>query len=229
MTEEVLRLVNISKSFKRSQMSALEIFTNVNLSLSRGEMVGIFSPSGTGKTTLLQIAGLLDEPSSGSLFVGNEDIKLLSDLQKTFLRNRKIGFVYQFHHLLPEFTALENVSLPQWCVGTNRNVAKKKARKLLDEVGLNDRVNHRPSELSGGEQQRVAVCRALVNDPDILLADEPTGNLDTETSEIVFDILIRQVKQRKLAALIVTHNESLAKRMNRVVQIRDKCLKVLKF
>ncbi|MEE2774448.1 MAG: ABC transporter ATP-binding protein [Pseudomonadota bacterium] len=229
MTEEVLRLVNISKSFKRSQMSALEIFANVNLSLSRGEMVGIFSPSGTGKTTLLQIAGLLDEPSSGSLFVGNEDIKLLSDLQKTFLRNRKIGFVYQFHHLLPEFTALENVSLPQWCVGTNRNVAEKKARKLLDEVGLNDRVNHRPSELSGGEQQRVAVCRALVNDPDILLADEPTGNLDTETSEIVFDILIRQVKQRKLAALIVTHNESLAKRMNRVVQIRDKCLKVLKF
>jgi ABC-type antimicrobial peptide transport system, ATPase component len=208
-------------------MTALEIFSTLNFSLAKGEMVGVFSPSGSGKTTLLQIAGLLDEPTDGKLFIGNEDTDKLSDSQKTLLRNRNIGFVYQFHHLLPEFTALENVSLPQWCVGVDRRSAERKAFKLLDEVGLNNRINHRPSELSGGEQQRVAVCRALINDPEILLADEPTGNLDAQTSEMVFDILINQVKQRQLAALIVTHNESLAKKMNRVVQIRDKCLKEL--
>ena len=227
MTEEVLRLVDISKSFKRTRMTALEIFSTLNFSLAKGEMVGVFSPSGSGKTTLLQIAGLLDEPTDGKLFIGNEDTDKMSDSQKTLLRNRNIGFVYQFHHLLPEFTALENVSLPQWCVGVDRRSAERKAFKLLDEVGLNNRINHRPSELSGGEQQRVAVCRALINDPEILLADEPTGNLDAQTSEMVFDILINQVKQRQLAALIVTHNESLAKKMNRVVQIRDKCLKEL--
>ena len=227
MTDEVLRLVNISKSFKRARMTSVEIFSTLNFSLAKGEMVGVFSPSGSGKTTLLQIAGLLDEPTDGKLFIVDEDTDKLSDSQKTLLRNRNIGFVYQFHHLLPEFTALENVSLPQWCVGVNRRSAERKALKLLDEVGLNNRINHRPSELSGGEQQRVAVCRALINDPDILLADEPTGNLDAQTSEMVFDILINQVKQRELAALIVTHNESLAKKMNRVVQIRDKCLKEL--
>ena len=227
MTDEVLRLVNISKSFKRARMTSVEIFSTLNFSLAKGEMVGVFSPSGSGKTTLLQIAGLLDEPTDGKLFIADEDTDKLSDSQKTLLRNRNIGFVYQFHHLLPEFTALENVSLPQWCVGVNRRSAERKALKLLDEVGLNNRINHRPSELSGGEQQRVAVCRALINDPDILLADEPTGNLDAQTSEMVFDILINQVKQRELAALIVTHNESLAKKMNRVVQIRDKCLKEL--
>ena len=227
MTDEVLRLVNISKSFKRARMTSVEIFSTLNFSLAKGEMVGVFSPSGSGKTTLLQIAGLLDEPTDGKLFIVDEDTDKLSDSQKTLLRNRNIGFVYQFHHLLPEFTALENVSLPQWCVGVNRRSAERKALKLLDEVGLNNRINHRPSELSGGEQQRVAVCRALINDPDILLADEPTGNLDAQTSEMVFDILLNQVKQRELAALIVTHNESLAKKMNRVVQIRDKCLKEL--
>ena len=227
MTDEVLRLVNISKSFKRARMTSVEIFSTLNFSLAKGEMVGVFSPSGSGKTTLLQIAGLLDEPTDGKLFIADEDTDKLSDSQKTLLRNRNIGFVYQFHHLLPEFTALENVSLPQWCVGVNRRSAERKALKLLDEVGLNNRINHRPSELSGGEQQRVAVCRALINDPDILLADEPTGNLDAQTSEMVFDILLNQVKQRELAALIVTHNESLAKKMNRVVQIRDKCLKEL--
>ena len=196
----------------------------MNLSLHVGEMIGLFSPSGAGKTTLLQVAGLLDAPSFGKILVEGRDSDSLSDLEKTNLRNRKIGFVYQFHHLLPEFSAIENVCIPQWCLGVSRRVAEEKAYHLLDQVGLSKRANHRPSELSGGEQQRVALCRALINDPKILLADEPTGNLDSETSELVFDLLVSLVKEKNLSALIVSHNIGIVKRMDRVVRLHSRTL-----
>ena len=225
MTKAILELVDIQKEFLQIGLEPVKVFSNVNLSLYAGEMIGLFSPSGAGKTTLLQVAGLLDAPSSGKILVEGRDSNLLSDLEKTNLRNKKIGFVYQFHHLLPEFSAIENVCIPQWCLGASRREAEKKAHHLLDQVGLSSRRNHRPSELSGGEQQRVALCRALINDPRILLADEPTGNLDSQTSELVFDLLVSLVKEKKLCTLIVSHNIGIVKRMDRVVRLHDKTLK----
>lgn len=224
MTNAILELVDIQKQFHQTGLEPIKVFSNVNLSLYSGEMIGLFSPSGAGKTTLLQIAGLLDAPSSGKILIESRDADSLSDLQKTNLRNRKIGFVYQFHHLLPEFSAIENVCIPQWCLGVPRRAAEEKACHLLDQVGLSNRAQHRPSELSGGEQQRVALCRALINDPKILLADEPTGNLDSETSELVFDLLVNLVKEKKLSALIVSHNIGIVKRMDRVVRLHAKTL-----
>ena len=224
MTNAILELVNIQKQFHQTGLEPIKVFSNVNLSLYSGEMIGLFSPSGAGKTTLLQIAGLLDAPSSGKILIESRDADSLSDLQKTNLRNRKIGFVYQFHHLLPEFSAIENVCIPQWCLGVPRRVAEEKACHLLDQVGLSNRAQHRPSELSGGEQQGVALCRALINYPKILLADEPTGNLDSETSELVFDLLVNLVKEKKLSALIVSHNIGIVKRMDRVVRLHAKTL-----
>ena len=228
MSKKILELIDIEKTFTSSNSQSLQILRGVRLVLESGEMVGLFSPSGAGKTTLLQIAGLLDAPSSGVVKIVGRETAKLSDSEKTFLRNQWIGFVYQFHHLLPEFSALENVSIPQWCSGTPKLKAEKAALELLTQVGLEDRAYHRPSELSGGEQQRVALCRALVNNPKILLADEPTGNLDPDSSNLVFDILINLVKERDLGALVVTHNLNLARRMDRVVTIEDKCLKNMK-
>ena len=227
MTDAILELVDIQKQFHQTSLEPIKVLSNVNLSLNSGEMVGLFSPSGAGKTTLLQIAGLLDAPSAGKILVEGKDSASLSDLTKTNLRNRKIGFVYQFHHLLPEFSALENVCMPQWCWGVPRRESEEKARHLLEKVGLSDRGKHRPSELSGGEQQRVALCRALINDPKILLADEPTGNLDSETSELVFDLLVGLVKEKKLAALIVSHNIGIVRRMDRVVRLHGGTLEPL--
>ena len=228
MINPILELVDIHKQFQQTGLEPIKVFSNVNLSLNSGEMVGLFSPSGAGKTTLLQIAGLLDSPSSGKIIVEGKDSDSLSDFSKTNLRNRKIGFVYQFHHLLPEFSAMENVCLPQWCFGVPRRESEEKAQHLLDQVGLSDRRHHRPSELSGGEQQRVALCRALINDPKILLADEPTGNLDSETSELVFNLLVSLVKEKKLAALIVSHNIGIVKRMDRVVRLRTRTLEPMR-
>ena len=224
MTSAILELVDIKREFHQTGLESIKVFSNVNLSLHSGEMIGLFSPSGAGKTTLLQIAGLLDAPSAGRVLIDGKDSNLLSDLEKTNLRNRKIGFVYQFHHLLPEFSALENVCIPQWCLGVSRRESEVKAHHLLAQVGLSNRVHHRPSELSGGEQQRVALCRALINDPKILLADEPTGNLDSETSELVFDLLVSLVKEKKLSALIVSHNIGIVKRMDRVVSLHSRTL-----
>ena len=229
MTSAILELVDINKQFDQTGLEPIKVFSKVNLSLNSGEMIGLFSPSGAGKTTLLQIAGLLDAPSSGKILVEGRDTNSLPDIEKTNLRNRKIGFVYQFHHLLPEFSALENVCIPQWCLGVSRRAAEEKAYHLLDQVGLANRGHHRPSELSGGEQQRVALCRALINDPKILLADEPTGNLDSETSELVFDLLVGLVKEKKLSALIVSHNIGLVKRMDRVVRLHGKTLEPMEF
>ncbi len=225
MSRVVLEMNSIRKSYSQNNSDYLEILSGINLELSEGELVGLFSPSGSGKTTLLQIAGLLDNPSSGKLIIDGLDTGQLSDLEKTFMRRKHIGFVYQFHHLLPEFTAIENLSIPQWPLGVSKIESKSKALSLLKSVGLKQRANHRPSELSGGEQQRVAICRALVNDPKILLADEPTGNLDSSTSEVAFEILIKLVKENGLACMIVTHNMALAKKMDRVLQIMDKRLK----
>lgn len=224
MNSAILELVDVQKRFYRTGLESIEVFSNVNLSLHTGEMIGLFSPSGAGKTTLLQIAGLLDAPSAGKILIEGRNSEALSDLDRTNLRNRKIGFVYQFHHLLPEFSAIENVCIPQWCLGVPRRVAEEKAYHLLEQVGLSKRAYHRPSELSGGEQQRVALCRALINDPKILLADEPTGNLDSETSELVFELLVSLVKEKQLSALIVSHNIGIVERMDRVVRLHARTL-----
>lgn len=229
MSDTVLKLVGIKKQFFRSGLNPLEVFVDVNLTLSRGEMVGLFSPSGAGKTTLLQIAGLLDSPTSGKIILDGRDTNSLSDIEKTRIRNEQIGFVYQFHNLLPEFSALENVCIPQWCLGTKKSDAEDKARSLLEQVGLSNRAHHRPSELSGGEQQRVALCRALINDPNILLADEPTGNLDPETSQRVFSMLLNLVKLKKLTALIVSHNIGIVEMMDRAVRLQDRSLQPMIF
>ena len=229
MSRAIIELENISKKFDTNGLEPLEVLSKVDLIVNKGEMVGLLSPSGAGKSTLLQIIGLLDSPTSGKIFIEGREISKLSDSQRTNIRNTNIGFVYQFHHLLPEFSAVENVSIPQWCLGVSRKKALENAINLLDQVGLADRANHRPSELSGGEQQRVALCRALVNGPSILLADEPTGNLDTETSELVFELLINLVQQKVLTAVIVTHNIQLAQRMDRVLGLKDRALEPIKF
>jgi lipoprotein-releasing system ATP-binding protein len=198
----------------------LQILQNVDLRLRSGEIAALVGPSGSGKSTLLQILGLLDAPTSGQIMMGDQDISQLLDNARTKLRSLHIGFVYQFHHLLPEFTALENVALPQIIAGNNREDAQDKAMDLLQALGLGKRLDHRPAALSGGEQQRVAIARALVNDPYLLFADEPTGNLDPETSEEVFDILLDQVRTRGIGALIATHNMDLAYEMDRVLELK---------
>ena len=227
MSSTILELISITKKFTQIGLDPVEVFSDVNLKLSQGEIVGLFSPSGAGKTTLLQIAGLLDSPTSGEIHINGRDTNLLSEFEKTRLRNKKIGFVYQFHNLLPEFSALENVCIPQWCLGVRRKEAEKKGRSLLNEVGLSHRENHRPAELSGGEQQRVALCRALINDPKILLADEPTGNLDLDTSHLVFALILSLVKEKNLTALIVSHNLSLVEKMDRVIKLNGRSVEAM--
>ena len=193
----------------------------VNLKLFPGETVALVAPSGAGKSTLLQISGLLDKPLSGKIFINGTEIQNKNDNYLTMIRRREIGFVYQFHHLLPEFSSRENIDLPQLSNGISSKEAQRRSNELLSLVNLADRSNHRPSELSGGEQQRVAICRALANKPRIILADEPTGNLDQKTTLSVFESLVTIVKQTNLSALIATHNLDLASRMDRVVKLID--------
>lgn len=199
----------------------LEVLRSVDLTVARGEIVALVAPSGTGKSTLLHLAGLLEKPDGGEVRIDGHDAGRLSDKQRTAIRRDRIGFVYQFHHLLGEFTALENVVLPQMIAGKSRAAAALRARALLDAFGMTPRLAHLPGKLSGGEQQRVAIARALANSPAVLLADEPTGNLDVHTSAIVFDELLRMVRAEGLAALIATHNPDLAARMDRTVTLRD--------
>jgi len=197
------------------------VLRGADLVLAQGEIVALVAPSGTGKSTLLHLAGLLEKPDSGAVFVDGQDAGRLSDPDRTRVRLNKIGFVYQFHHLLGEFSALENVVLPQMIAGRPRRVARTRAHALLDAFGLASRADHLPSRLSGGEQQRVAIARALANAPRVLLADEPTGNLDVATADGVFAELLRVVRGQGVAALIATHNPDLAHRMDRIVTLRD--------
>ncbi len=215
----VLELEALSKTYNPGRPNAVQVLSDAALSLRAGEVVALVAPSGAGKSTLLHIAGLLDTPDSGAVRLGGQDMSRLGDEARTGARRDQIGFIYQFHHLLPEFTALENVMLPQLANGATRAAAQTRARALLDHVGLAAREAHRPAALSGGEQQRVAFCRALANEPALLLADEPTGNLDPETSEQVFGVLMGLVRDTGLAALIATHNLELAGRMDRVLHL----------
>lgn len=215
-----LRLAGVERRY-RTEAGELPVLTGADLTLDAGEIVALVAPSGTGKSTLLHLAGLLERPDGGEVFVGGRAAGTLSDDERTAIRRGTIGFVYQFHHLLPEFTALENVALPQMAAGTPRAAAQARARELLASFGLSGRETHRPGKLSGGEQQRVAIARALANRPRILLADEPTGNLDIATSDRVFAELLEAVRGHGVAALIATHNPALAARMDRVVTLHE--------
>ncbi len=215
----VLELSGLTKTYFAGKPNEIRVLNGAELALQAGEVVGLIAPSGAGKSTLLQIAGLLDSPTSGEVKIAGRAVAAAKDKERTSLRRKEIGFIYQFHHLLPEFSAEENIALPQRANGVSRSDAHARARMLLDRVGLGARHSHRPAELSGGEQQRVAFCRALANGPSLLLADEPTGNLDPETSEIVFSVLMELVRETGLSALIATHNHALAARMDRVVRL----------
>ncbi|HZH27071.1 MAG TPA: ABC transporter ATP-binding protein [Azospirillaceae bacterium] len=199
----------------------LQILRGVDLVVRPGELVGLVGPSGAGKSTLLHLAGLLERPDAGKVIVDGKDASRMSDGDRTALRRRAIGFVYQFHHLLPEFTALENVEMPQMIAGVPRRQARARAEELLARVGLAGRVSHRPARLSGGEQQRTAIARALANRPRLLVADEPTGNLDHRTADEVFEMLAGLVRGGDFGALVATHNLELAQRMDRVLEMRD--------
>ena len=212
---------NICKSYKTNGLEKLMVLQSVDLNIATGDLIGLTAPSGAGKSTLLHICGLLDTSDSGKINFLGQDIQKASDKTRTLIRRRDIGFVYQFHHLLPEFSALENIVLPQLINGKKPQQASHRAIKLLKLVGLENRASHRPAQLSGGEQQRVAFCRAVANKPKLLLADEPTGNLDEKTSDIVFDALLSLVELSGMAALIATHNENLAKKMNRRISLKS--------
>ena len=217
---DVLALDAVTKTYNPGTAAAVTVLEGASLTLRAGEVVALVAPSGAGKSTLLHIAGLLDVPSSGTVQLIGGPTAGLNDRTRTSLRRDSVGFVYQFHHLLPEFSAVENVALPQRAAGATRAAAADRARALLTDVGLGHRLDHRPAELSGGEQQRVAVARALANRPALLLADEPTGNLDPETSGRVFAMLLDLVRSTGLAALIATHNPELAARMDRTLHLR---------
>jgi lipoprotein-releasing system ATP-binding protein len=219
MSEAALELRGISKTYKRGTPGEVMVLQGVDLTVQPGEIVALVAPSGAGKSTLLHIAGLLDTPDEGAVLIGGADMTRLSDRRRTATRRAEVGFVYQFHHLLPEFTAAENIVLPQLANATPRAAAETRAMDLLTRVGVGPRADHRPAALSGGEQQRVAFCRALANAPRLLLADEPTGNLDPGTSERVFSALMDLVRGTGLAALIATHNLDLAARMDRILRL----------
>jgi lipoprotein-releasing system ATP-binding protein len=219
MSEAALALEGVSKTYNRGRPNAVAVLSGASLTLARGEAKALVAPSGAGKSTLLHIAGLLDTADEGVVALSGVDMAREPDRRRTEARRREIGFVYQFHHLLPEFTAAENIVLPQLANGVPPGEAEAHAQELLARVGLEARARHRPAELSGGEQQRVAFCRALANRPRLLLADEPTGNLDPETSDRVFGVLADLVRETGLAALVATHNHDLARRLGAVLRL----------
>ena len=224
MSNPCLELKHVSR-FYGDKETRLEVLKDVNFTLQKGEITALVGPSGSGKSTLLHIAGLLDTPSGGQIFVNGVDVSHSSDKERTLLRRKAIGFVYQSHLLLPDFNALENVMLPQLIDGKSTKEARKRSEELLDLVGLKHRIKHRSGQLSGGEQQRVAIARALANEPSILLADEPTGNLDPLTAEGVFQTLLNLVKETKLSALIATHNPDLALQMDKQIRVEAGVIK----
>ncbi|MFL4471986.1 ABC transporter ATP-binding protein [Tateyamaria armeniaca] len=219
MSDTVLALQGIAKTYNVGLPSQVEVLRGVDLSVDAGEIVALVAPSGAGKSTLLHIAGLLDTPDTGTVTLAGQNLTGQSDRRRTLARRADVGFIYQFHHLLPEFSALENIVLPQLSNGVTKGEARARGLMLLDKVGVAPRAHHRPAELSGGEQQRVAFCRALANGPRLLLADEPTGNLDPATSDQVFDTLMTLVRDTGLSALIATHNLELAARMDRTLRL----------
>ncbi|MBF9055551.1 ATP-binding cassette domain-containing protein [Rhodobacterales bacterium HKCCA1065] len=215
--QPVLRLEGVEKSYNLGRPNETRVLSGADLRIHAGEIVGLIAPSGAGKSTLLHIAGLLDTPDAGQVDLCGQAMARATDAARSAARCRDLGFVYQFHHLLPEFSALENIVLPQLALGHGKGAARARAAALLDRVGLSQRAQHRPAQMSGGEQQRVAICRALANAPRMLLADEPTGNLDPDTADMVFDMLLDLVRASNMAALVATHNHALAARMDRVV------------
>ena len=221
-----LELAGVKRVFRQGGI-ALAVLNGVDLALAPGELVALVGPSGAGKSTLLHLAGLLERPDAGEVRIAGRECGSLNDERRTLLRRAALGFVYQFHHLLPEFSALENVMIPQMIAGVARGAARDKAAELLRRVGLGERLSHRPARLSGGEQQRVAIMRALANDPKVLLADEPTGNLDHATAESVMATLIEITRATGLAALIATHNLDLARRLDRIVALEDGRLRTI--
>lgn len=218
---DVLTLQDVKKTYNLGKPNALTVLEGADLSLAAGEVVALVAPSGAGKSTLLHVAGLLDSCDAGTVAIDGADMTRAGEAARTAARRQDIGFVYQFHHLLPEFSALENVVLPQLANAVPAPDARARAENLLTRVGLGERVGHRPAALSGGEQQRVAFCRALANGPKIMLADEPTGNLDPATSQDVFSALMDLVRETGLAAVIATHNRELASIMDRIVRLED--------
>lgn len=219
MNSPALEMRSIVKAYNSGAANEVAVLRGVDVSISAGEVVALVAPSGAGKSTLLHIAGLLDVPDAGSVQIAGQDMTGQPDARRTAARRNDVGFIYQFHHLLPEFTAAENIVLPQLANGVSRSDAEKRAQALLAEVGIAQRADHRPAALSGGEQQRVAFCRALANQPKLLLADEPTGNLDPATSDQVFASLMELVRATGLSALIATHNLDLAARMDRQIRL----------
>jgi len=224
MSKPMLELHGITKSYNHGKPNEINVLRGVDLTLSAGEVVALVAPSGAGKSTLLHIAGLLDTADSGTVLINGVDMTGQSDRKRTNVRRNGVGFIYQFHHLLPEFSALENIVLPQLANGVPQAVAAARALELLGNVGVAERADHRPAALSGGEQQRVAFCRALANEPKVLLADEPTGNLDPATSDQVFAALMALARDTGLSALIATHNMELAGKMDRVVRLENGAL-----
>jgi len=220
MSEAVLSIRGLERTYVTGAGS-LTVLKGVDLDVKAGEVVGLIGPSGSGKSSLLHAAGLLERPNAGRITIQGRDCSDLPDAPRTRIRLGAIGFVYQFHHLLPEFSALDNVALPQMIAGKSRKAAQDRARQLLTELGLGERLDHQPAQMSGGEQQRVAIARALANAPRLLLADEPTGNLDPATSGVVFENLYALVRKSGVAAVIATHNLELARHMDRVVSLKD--------
>lgn len=218
--KQVLHLENVQRHFGTGH-TALQVLKGAELKVNAGEIVALVGPSGSGKSTLLHIAGLLEKPDSGDVSIAGEACSNLNDDRRTTMRRKHLGFVYQYHHLLPEFTALENIVIPQIIAGLGKVEAAERASQLLEMLGLSNRATHRPAKLSGGEQQRVAIGRALANAPTLLLADEPTGNLDPDTANDVFNMLLNLTRKTGLTALIATHNPELAARMDRIVRVDD--------
>jgi len=219
LEKSALELKSVTRIFRQAGVD-LNVFHDISFTLAPGEIVALVGQSGAGKSSLLHIAGLLEAPTSGEVLIAGRAASRLPEAERTTIRRETLGFVYQAHHLLPEFSALENVAMPRRIAGETRAAAEEEAKRLLGEVGLGERLTHRPAQLSGGEQQRVAVARALANAPRILLADEPTGNLDPQTADFVFDMLIALVRAEGLAALIATHNYALAKKMDRTLLLQ---------
>jgi lipoprotein-releasing system ATP-binding protein len=216
----VLALEGLTRTFSQGKR-VLNVLNGVDLEINAGEVVALVGPSGSGKSTMLHIAGLLEQPSSGDVRIDGQSCIGLNDDERTKVRRYNLGFVYQYHHLLPEFSALENITIPQIIVGLDRRTARAQAHEVLEGMSLTDRADHRPGMLSGGEQQRVAIARALASSPRVLLADEPTGNLDPDTADDVFGVLMHLARGAGLAALVATHNPDLAKRMDRIVRIEN--------